>query len=86
MDDTPFKEQFRQIPPPLVEEVQNHLLGNVGVWCHQAQPECLVQCSGVGVEKGWWPAVLHQLLPPEHSYKKGLLPLCLEYRRHLRVL
>ena len=24
-DDTPFKEQFRQIPPPLVEEVQNHL-------------------------------------------------------------
>ena len=25
MDDTPFKEQFRQIPPPLVEEVQNHL-------------------------------------------------------------
>ena len=23
--DTPFKEQFRQIPPPLVEEVQNHL-------------------------------------------------------------
>ena len=24
-DDTPFKEQFRQIPPPLVEEVRNHL-------------------------------------------------------------
>ena len=24
-DDTPFKEQFRQIPPLLVEEVQNHL-------------------------------------------------------------
>ena len=24
-DDTPFKEQFRQIPPPLVEEVWNHL-------------------------------------------------------------
>ena len=24
-DDTAFKEQFRQIPPPLVEEVQNHL-------------------------------------------------------------
>ena len=23
-DDTPFKECFRQIPPPLVEEVQNH--------------------------------------------------------------
>ena len=25
MDDTPFKEHFRQIPPPLVEEVWNHL-------------------------------------------------------------
>ena len=24
-DDTPFKEQFRQIPPPLVEEVHTHL-------------------------------------------------------------
>ena len=25
MDDTPFKEQFRWIPLPLVEEVWNHL-------------------------------------------------------------
>ena len=24
-DDTPFKKEFRQISPPLVEEVQNHL-------------------------------------------------------------
>ena len=24
-DDTPFKEQFRQIPPPMVEEIRNHL-------------------------------------------------------------
>ena len=24
-DDTPFKEWFRQIPPPLVEEVRSHL-------------------------------------------------------------
>ena len=24
-DDTPFKECFRQIPPPMVEEVRNHL-------------------------------------------------------------
>ena len=23
--DTPFKEQFRRIPPPMVEEVRNHL-------------------------------------------------------------
>ena len=25
-DDTPFKEWFRQNPPPLVEEVRNHLI------------------------------------------------------------
>ena len=25
MDDTPFKECFRRIPPPMVEEVRNHL-------------------------------------------------------------
>ena len=24
-DNIPFKEQFRQIPPPLLEEVHNHL-------------------------------------------------------------
>ena len=24
-DDTPFKECFRQIPPPMVEEVRNHI-------------------------------------------------------------
>ena len=24
-DDTPFKERFRQIPPPMVEKVRNHL-------------------------------------------------------------
>ena len=42
-DDTPFKEQFRHIPPPLVEEVWNHLwemleLGTIqpsqSVWCN----------------------------------------------------
>ena len=43
MDDTPFKEWFRWIPPPLVEEVQNHLqemleLGTIwpsqSAWCN----------------------------------------------------
>ena len=42
-DDTPFKEQFRQIPPPLVEEVWNHLWEmlefgtiqpNQSAWCN----------------------------------------------------
>ena len=42
-DNSPFKEQFRQIPPPLVEEVHNHLqevldLGTIwpsqSAWCN----------------------------------------------------
>ena len=33
-DDTPFKEWFRQIPSPLVEEVRNHLKEMLGVWHH----------------------------------------------------
>ena len=42
-DDTPFKEWFRQIPPPLVEDVHNHLwemldLGTIwpsqSAWCN----------------------------------------------------
>ena len=39
MDDTPFKEQFRQIPLPLVEEVQNHLqemLESGAIWPSQS--------------------------------------------------
>ena len=38
-DDTPFKEQFRQIPPPLVEEVPNHLwemLESGAIWPSQS--------------------------------------------------
>ena len=38
-DDTPFKEQFRQIPPSLVEEVQNHLwemLESGAIWPSQS--------------------------------------------------
>ena len=49
-------------------------MGNVGIWCHQTQPECLVKCSGIGVEEGWCLMVLYQLLLPECSHEKGLLP------------
>ena len=47
---------------------------NVGVWCYQAQPECMVQHGGVGAEKGWWPTVLPRLSLPKHLHEKGLLP------------
>ena len=39
MDDTPFKERFRQIPPPLVEEVNNYLhemLDSGTIWPSQS--------------------------------------------------
>ena len=45
MDDTPFKEQFRQIPLPLIEEVQNHLqemLESAAIWPSQS-----VWCNAV---------------------------------------
>ena len=38
-DDTPFKEQFRQIPMPLVKEVRNHLwkmLESGAIWPSQS--------------------------------------------------
>ena len=59
IDDTPFKEWFRLIPPLLVEETQ---------------PECLVQSSGIGAEKEWWFTVLYWLPLPKYLHEKGLLP------------
>ena len=49
-------------------------MGDAGVRCYLAQPECLVQCGGVGKEEGWQPMVLHQLSLPKCSHEKGLLP------------
>ena len=59
-DDTPFKEWFRQILLPMVEESEPPV-GDAGVWHYQTQPECLMQCSGIGKEEGWQPTVPHQL-------------------------
>ena len=59
IDDTPFKERFRQIPLPMVEEVRNHLKemlesGTIkpsqSAWCNTV---VLVQ------KKGWWIAFLY---------------------------
>ena len=46
MVDTPFKGQFRWIPLPLVEDPLEPPVGDAGVWCYLAQPECLVPM--------WW--------------------------------
>ena len=45
-DDTPFKEWFRQIPPPLVEEVWNHLWEMLE--CGTIRPS----------QSAWWNAVV----------------------------
>ena len=36
-DDTPFKERFRWVPPPLVKEVCKHFVRNVGLRCYLPQ-------------------------------------------------
>ena len=59
MDDTPFKEQFRWIPPPLVEEVWNHLQEMLESGAIRPSQSAWCKCSGVGAEEGWWPMVLH---------------------------
>ena len=41
-NDTPTKEWFRQIPPPLVENIHTHSVRNVGCRCDSPQPECVV--------------------------------------------
>ena len=52
-DDTPCKEQFRQIPPPMVDEVRNHLKK-----CWNLVPSDLARvpgkCHGISAEKWWW--------------------------------
>ena len=45
-DHTPFKEQFRWIPLPLVEEVCKHLQENVGLRCY-LHPSQSAWCNAV---------------------------------------
>ena len=44
-DNTPFKEWFRQIPPPLVKEAWNHL--QVMLESHAIQPSWNAWCNAV---------------------------------------
>ena len=45
-DDTPFKERFRRIPPPMVEEVRDHLRE-------------LLESSVIRPSQRWWLTFLH---------------------------
>ena len=66
MDDTPFKDWFRQIPLPLVGEVQNHL--------REMLSKCMVYCNSIGQEERWRLTILYWPLLPKCMHKKGLLP------------
>ena len=82
-DDTPFKEHFRRIPPPMVEEVRNHLKEMLesgairpsqSAWCiRPSQSAC--QCRRASEEKRWQLTFLHQLLMPECTYEEGFLSI-----------
>ena len=50
---------IQEDPPAIGRGSLEPPVGDAGVWHYQAQPECLVQCGGVGKEEGEWLAVLH---------------------------
>ena len=83
-DDTPFKEWLRQIPPPLVEEVKNHLwemLESGTIW-----PSHSTWCNAVVLVRkkdgSLWFCI--EFCPLNTHAKRTPTP-CLEYRRHWRV-
>ena len=74
-DDTPFKEHFRQIPPPMIDEVRNHLREMLESGA--IRPSQSVWCNTIvlGEEKGWQFMILHRLLMPECPYKERFLSI-----------
>ena len=54
----PFKEQFRQIPPPLLEEVRTSPWDMLDA--DSSEPITVVQCGGASKEKRWHPSLLCQ--------------------------
>ena len=59
LDTEPFKERFRQIAPPLVEEVREHIqeMLDGGAICPSQSPWC--NAVVLVREKGWGSPVLH---------------------------
>ena len=54
----PFKECFWHIPPPLLEEVRASLWDMLEGGSYPSKPITVVQCSGLGLEEGWYSALL----------------------------
>ena len=71
---TPFKEQFRWIPPPMVEEVRNHLKEMLETGTIRPSQTAWHNAMVLVWEKGQRLAFLYRFLPSKCSYKKGFLP------------
>ena len=54
----PFKEWFRHIPPPLLEEVLRITPGHAGCRSNLSQPITVVQCSSPSKEERWHSVLL----------------------------
>ena len=74
MKDEPFKERFRCIASPLVDEIRQHI--------QKTLPVTMVQCRGTGEEERWVTPVLHRLTSPECQNQKGCLSLASYARDH----
>ena len=73
-DQTPFKERYRHIPPHMYDEHESPYPRNVGYWCYLQITQSVDKCSGVGLEKGWWPEVLYRPQEAKRmNYKRCLL-------------
>ena len=83
---TQFKEWFRQIPLPLVEEVHTHLQEMLHSVAFVTQPECMVQCSGVGLKEGWRPAVFVWITTNSTPTWRKTPTHCWGFRKHWRGL
>ena len=51
MDQTPFKERYRCIPPHMYDDVRAHIPEMVGYWCYLQITQSVGKCSGVGLKK-----------------------------------
>ena len=75
-NDEPFKEWFRCIPPPLLEEVRASLRD--GSRSDSSEPIPLVQHGHPGPEERWYSAFLHGLKVPQCMNEEGIISLAMD--------